>query len=58
LEPEVELYEEVLLPLIPASEEVSSESRQEPEPQQQRKRSTLRDDEEVEKKNAPKRKCT
>jgi hypothetical protein len=58
LEPEVELYDEILLPLIPASEEVDSESRREPESQQLRKRSTHGDDEEVERKSAPKRKCT
>jgi hypothetical protein len=53
LEPELELYEEVLLPLIPASEEVDSESRRDPSPTQHKKRSTHFDDEEVEKKSAP-----
>ena len=50
LEPELELYEEVLLPLILASEEVDFESRQDPSPTQPRKHSTHFDDEEVEKK--------
>ena len=58
LEPEVQLYDEILLPLILASEEVESESKREPESQHQRKRSTLGEDEEVERKTAPKRKCT
>ena len=53
----MELYEEVLLPLILASEEVDSKSRRDPSPTQHRKRSTHFDDEEVEKKSVPKRKC-
>ena len=58
LEPELALYEEVLVPLMPPSNEGSSESHQDPEPIQQRKRPTHADDEEVDKKSAPKRKCT
>ena len=57
LEPELELYDEVILFLILASEEVDSKSRQDPSPIQHRKHSTHFGDEEVEKKSAPKRKC-
>lgn len=57
LEPDLELYEEVLVPLLPVSDEVESESRQEPSSPQSRKRPRHLDDDEVEKKTAPKRKC-
>lgn len=56
LEPERDLYEEVLLPLLPSSEEVESSERREPDPPHQRKRTSQADDDEVEKKIAPKRK--
>ena len=57
LEPEPDLYEEVLLPLIPAPEEVESSERREPDPLVPRKRTSQTDDDEVEKKVAPRRKC-
>ena len=57
LEADVELFEEVLVPLLPTPEDKSSDSRCDPSPPQQRKRPSLLEDEEVEKKSAPKRKC-
>ena len=57
LEPNVELFEEVLVPLLPTPEDKSSDSRRDPSPPQQRKRPPHVEDEEVEKKSAPKRKC-
>ena len=38
LEPDVELFEQVLVPLLPTLEEKSSDSRRDPSPPQQRKR--------------------
>ena len=55
LEPDVELFEEVLVPLLPTPEDKSSDSRRDPSPPQQRKRPPHVEDE-VEKKSAPKRK--
>ena len=52
----MELFDEVLVPLLPTPEDKSSDSRHDPSPQQQRKRPSLVEDE-VEKKSAPKRKC-
>ena len=57
LEPDVELFEEVLVPLLPTPEDKSSDSRRDLSPPQQRKRPPHVEDEEVEKKSAPKRKC-
>ena len=57
LEADVELFDEVLVPLLPTPKDKSSDSRRDPSPQQQRKRPSLVEDEEVEKKSAPKRKC-
>ena len=57
LEADVELFEEVLVPLLPTSEDKSSDSRRDPSPPQQRKQPLHVEDEEVEKKSAPKRKC-
>ena len=57
LEADVELFEEVLVPLLPTPEDKSSDSRRDPSPPQQRKRPPHVEDEEVEKKSAPKRKC-
>ena len=57
LEPDVELFEEILVPLLPTLEEKSSDSRHDPSPPQQRKHPPHVEDEEVEKKSAPKRKC-
>ena len=57
LESDVELFEQVLVPLLPTSEEKSSDSRRDPSPPQQRKRPPHVEDDEVEKKSAPKRKC-
>ena len=57
LEPDMELFEEVLVPLLPIPEDKSSDSRRDPSPPQQRKRPPHVEDEEVEKKSAPKRKC-
>ena len=57
LEPDVELFEEVLVPLLPTPEGKSSDSRRDPSPPQQRKCPPHVEDEEVEKKSAPKRKC-
>ena len=57
LEPDVELFEEVLVPLLSTPEDKSSDSRRDPSPPQQHKRPPHVEDEEVEKKSAPKRKC-
>ena len=57
LEADVELFEEVLVPLLPTPEDKSSDSRRDPSPPQQRKQPPHVKDEEVEKKSAPKRKC-
>ena len=57
LEADVELFDEVLVPPLPTPENKSSDSRRDPSPQQQRKRPSLVEDKEVEKKSAPKRKC-
>ena len=57
LEPDVELFEEVLVSLLPTPEDKSNDSRRDPSPPQQRKRPPHVEDEEVEKKSAPKRKC-
>ena len=53
----MELFDEVLVPLLPTPEDKSSDSRRDPSPQQKRKRPSLVEDEEVEKKSAPKWKC-
>ena len=57
LEPDVELFEEILVPLLPTPKEKDIDSRCDPSPIQQRKWPPYVDDEEVEKKSAPKRKC-
>ena len=57
LEADVELFEEVLVPLLPTPEDNSSDSRRDLSPPQHRKRPPHVEDEEVEKKSAPKRKC-
>ena len=54
LEPDVELFEEVLVPLLPTPEDRSSDSRRDPSPPQQRKCPPHVEDEEVEKKECPK----
>ena len=53
----MELFEEVLVPLLPTPEDKSSNSRRDPSPPQQRKQPLHVEDKEVEKKSAPKRKC-
>ena len=57
LEPDVELFEQVLVPLLPTPEEKSSDSRRDPSPPQQRKRPPHVEEDEVKKKSAPKQKC-
>ena len=57
LEPDVELFEQVLVPLLPTLEDKSSDSRWDPSPPQQCKRPPHVEDEEVEKKSASKQKC-
>ena len=57
LEPDVELFEEILVPLLPTPEEEDIDSQRDLSPAQQRKRPPHVEDEEVEKKSAPKRKC-
>ena len=57
LEPDVELFEEILVPLLPTPKEKDIDSRRDPSPAQQWKRPPHVDDEEVEKKSAPKQKC-
>ena len=57
LEPDVELFEEILVPLLPTPKDKSSDSRRDPSPPQQWKRPLHVEDEEVEKKSAPKQKC-
>ena len=53
----MELFEEILVPLLPALEEKDIGSWRDPSPAQQRKRPPHVKDEEVEKKSAPKWKC-
>ena len=48
LEADMELFEEVLVPLLPTPEDKRSDSRHDPSPPQQRKRPPLVEDEEVE----------
>ena len=57
LEVDVELFEEVLVPLLSTPKDKSSDSRCDPSPPQQRKRPSLLEDEEVKKKSAPNQKC-
>ena len=57
LEPNVALFEEILVPLLPISEEKEIDSRHKPSPAQQEKQPSHVDDDEVEKKSAPKREC-
>ena len=57
LESDVELFEQILVPLLPTPEEKSSDSRRDPSPPQQHKRPPYVEDDEVEKKSAPKWKC-
>ena len=57
LEPDVELFEQVLVPLLPTPEEKSSDNRRDLSPPQQHKRPPHVEDNEVKKKSAPKRKC-
>ena len=53
----MELFEEILVPLLPTPEEKSSDSQHDSSPPQQRKRPLHVEDKEVEKKSAPKQKC-
>ena len=57
LEPDVELFEEILVPLLPTLEKKDIDSWHNPSPAQQWKQPPHVDDDEVEKKSAPKRKC-
>ena len=57
LEPDVDLFEEILVPLLPTPEEKDINSRHDPFLAQQWKRPPNVKNEEVEKKRAPKRKC-
>ena len=53
----MELFDEILVPLLLTLEEKDIGSRCDPPPAQQQKWPSHMDDEEVEKKSAPKQKC-